>query len=60
MRKDPPVDNNYIYMTYILDLVDKKNTKVINSGFSLRNQNEKLCIHSKIPNMIDILYLIYD
>ena len=44
MRKDPPVDNNYIYMTYILDLVDKKNTKVINSGFSLRNQNEKLII----------------
>ena len=42
MRKDPPVDNNYIYMTYILDLIDKKNTKVINSGFALRNQNEKL------------------
>ena len=21
MRKDPPVDNNYIYMTYILDLI---------------------------------------
>jgi glutathione synthase len=42
MRKDPPVDNNYIYMTYILDLIDKKNTKVINSGFTLRNQNEKL------------------
>ena len=42
MRKDPPVDNNYIYMTYILDLINKKNTKVINCGFILRNQNEKL------------------
>ena len=42
MRKDPPVDNNFIYITHILDSIDKKNTKVINSGFSLRNHNEKL------------------
>ena len=38
-------------MTYILDLIDKKNTKVINSGFTLRNQNEKL-ITLNFPNYI--------
>ena len=44
MRKDPPVDNNYIYKTYILDLINNSGTKVINTGFSLRNHNEKLII----------------
>ncbi len=44
MRKDPPVDNNYIYKTYILDLIKNSSTKVINTGFSLRNHNEKLII----------------
>ena len=42
MRKDPPVDNNYIYMTYMLDTLDNKITKIINPGFTLRNHNEKL------------------
>ena len=42
MRKDPPVDNNYIYMTYMLDALDNKITKIINPGFTLRNHNEKL------------------
>ena len=30
MRKDPPIDNNYIYMTYMLDTLDNKITKIIN------------------------------
>ena len=42
MRIDPPVDNNYIYKTYILDLIENYNVKVLNSGYSLRNYNEKL------------------
>ena len=42
MRKDPPVDNNYIYITQILDSINQKNSKVINPGFALRNHNEKL------------------
>ena len=42
MREDPPVDNNYIYKSFILDLVKENKTKVINSGFALRNFNEKL------------------
>ena len=44
MREDPPVDNNYIYKSFILDLVKENKTKVINSGFALRNFNEKLII----------------
>ncbi len=42
MRKDPPVDNNYIYITHILDSINQKTSKVINPGFALRNHNEKL------------------
>ena len=42
MRVDPPVDNNYIYKTHILDLIKDHNIKVINSGSTLRNFNEKL------------------
>ena len=44
MRQDPPVDNNYIYKTYILDLIKNYESKVINTGYSLRNYNEKLII----------------
>jgi len=44
MREDPPVDNNYIYKSFILDLVKENKTKVINPGFALRNFNEKLMI----------------
>jgi len=44
MRQDPPVDNNYIYKTYILDLIKNYESKVINTGYSLRNHNEKLII----------------
>ena len=39
-RPDPPVDNDYINATYILDFA--KNTKVINNPTSIRNFNEKL------------------
>lgn len=39
-RPDPPVDNDYINATYILDFA--KNTKIINNPTSIRNFNEKL------------------
>jgi len=51
MRLDPPVDNNYIYITYILDMIKNKNIKVLNTGSSLRNYNEKL-ITLNFPNHI--------
>ena len=55
MRLDPPVNNNYIYITYILDMVKNKNIKVLNTGSSLRNYNEKLItlnFPSHIPDTI--------
>jgi len=42
MRKDPPVNNDYIYITYILDILKEKNVRVLNSSYALRNYNEKL------------------
>ena len=42
MRTDPPVNVNYLYTTYILDLVDSTQTLVINSPQGLRNANEKI------------------
>ncbi len=42
MRKDPPFNMDYIYATYILDMVDHKQTVVINSPKGLRESNEKI------------------
>ena len=42
MRKDPPVNTPYLYATYILDLLNPKTTRVINSPQGLRNANEKM------------------
>jgi len=49
-RPDPPVDNDYINATYVLDYVDKK-TLIINNPQGLRNANEKLFINN-FPNII--------
>lgn len=42
MRKDPPVDNQYLYTTYLLELVERQGTLVINKPQGLRDANEKL------------------
>ncbi|MGI0482123.1 glutathione synthase [Geminocystis sp. CENA526] len=42
MRKDPPVNTPYLYATYILDLIDTKKTKVLNSPQGIRGANEKM------------------
>jgi glutathione synthase len=44
MRKDPPVDQEYIYTTILLDLAVKAGVVVINNPQSLRDCNEKLFI----------------
>lgn len=44
MRKDPPVDQAYIYATYILELAEKQGAKVVNRPQALRDYNEKLAI----------------
>ncbi|BAP58840.1 glutathione synthase [Candidatus Tachikawaea gelatinosa] len=41
MRKDPPVNENFIYATYILETAERFGTKVINNPKSLRDCNEK-------------------
>ncbi len=41
MRKDPPFDLEYIYTTYMLELVEQRGTLVVNKPQSLRDCNEK-------------------
>jgi len=42
MRKDPPFNQDYVYSTYILSLIDENKTKVINKPSGIRESNEKL------------------
>lgn len=42
MRKDPPVDMQYIYTTQLLDRAEQQGVHVINKPQSLRDFNEKL------------------
>lgn len=42
MRKDPPFNDNYIYMTYVLDAAEKAGVLVINKPQALRDANEKV------------------
>lgn len=42
MRKDPPVDSEFIYATHILERAENKGVLVVNRPQSLRDCNEKL------------------
>ena len=42
MRTDPPVNDSYLYATYILDYIDQNKTLVINSPSGIRAANEKM------------------
>jgi len=42
MRKDPPVDTEFIYATYLLERAELQGTLVVNKAQSLRDCNEKL------------------
>lgn len=44
MRKDPPFDLEYIYVTYLLDHLQQQGKVIVNNPESLRNANEKLFI----------------
>lgn len=55
MRKDPPLDINYINVTYILSQAELEGSLIINSTQALRNINEKFYITKYlefIPNTI--------
>ena len=42
MRKDPPVDEAYLYATHLLELAERQGVRVLNRPSSLRAWNEKL------------------
>ncbi len=42
MRKDPPVDEAYLYATHLLELAERHGVTVINRPAALRAWNEKL------------------
>jgi glutathione synthase len=44
MRRDPPFDMDYVYLTYILELAEAAGVLVINRPQSLRDANEKFFI----------------
>ena len=44
-RLDPPVDEHYIQVTHILDIMESQGVLVINSPQSIRDFNEKNLIH---------------
>lgn len=44
IRKDPPFDNNYLNLTFILEHANNFNVDVINHPVGIRNHNEKLSI----------------
>jgi glutathione synthase len=48
MRRDPPFDMDYVYLTYVLELAEQAGTLVINRPQSLRDANEKFFI-SRFP-----------
>lgn len=42
MRTDPPVNDAYLYATYVLDCIDQNKTLVINNPHGIRGANEKM------------------
>jgi len=42
MRKDPPIDMEYVYATHMLELAEARGVRVVNSPRALRDINEKL------------------
>jgi len=44
MRRDPPFDMDYVYLTYALELAERAGTLVINRPQALRDANEKFFI----------------
>ena len=51
MRKDPPFNMEYIYMTYILEHAAAQGTLVVNAPAALRDVNEKASI-TRFPQCI--------
>ncbi len=55
MRKDPPVDQNFIYLTYLLEFANDNQTKVFNNPSSILGTNEKVATNwfpQLVPNTL--------
>jgi glutathione synthase len=44
VRKDPPFNMEYVYLTYLLELAEKQGARVFNRPEAIRSHNEKLAI----------------
>ncbi len=44
VRKDPPFNMEYIYLTYLLEVAEKQGARVVNRPEAIRSHNEKLAI----------------
>jgi glutathione synthase len=51
MRADPPVDDNYLFATYLLEQAQAAGALVVNRPRALRDFNEKLAI-ARFPDLI--------
>lgn len=51
IRIDPPVNNDYIYATQILDMAKSDGVLVVNSPAAIRDFNEKICA-TKFPQLM--------
>ncbi|MDO4776914.1 MAG: glutathione synthase [Cardiobacteriaceae bacterium] len=47
-RKDPPFNLNYVYDSYMLDLLEREGVRVVNPPAALRSINEKFAL-SRVP-----------
>ncbi|MGH8226105.1 MAG: glutathione synthase [Gammaproteobacteria bacterium] len=50
MRKDPPFDLEYIYLSYVLELAEAAGARVVNAPRALRDYNEKAAL-LKFPDL---------
>lgn len=44
VRKDPPFNMEYVYLTYLLEIAEKQGARVYNRPEAIRSHNEKLAI----------------
>lgn len=44
VRKDPPFDMEYVYLTYLLEVAERQGARIFNRPTAIRNHNEKLAI----------------
>lgn len=44
VRKDPPFDMEYVYLTYLLELAETQGARIFNRPQAIRSHNEKLAI----------------